>query len=91
MQNKNIKYDNKEISDISKVATYPARQASNWSYPNFNSNNLIKEFEILFKNKTLFYQYYDQIKYSLKNSSFQKFKSDIIIDYLKKSSLAIKD
>ena len=58
---------------------------------NFNSNNLIKEFEILFKNKILFYQYYDQIKYSLKNSSFQKFKSDIIIDYLKKSSLAIKD
>ena len=41
LQNKNIKYDNKEISDISKVATYPARQTSNWSYPNFNSNNLL--------------------------------------------------
>ncbi len=52
----------------------------------YDKENLIKEFEILFKNKFLFYQYYDQIKYSLKNSSFQKFKSDIIIDYLKKSS-----
>ena len=58
---------------------------------NFNSNLLIKGFKILFDDKFLFYNYLDAIIDSLEKSNIQKFNSDRIIDYLKKSSLAIKD
>jgi lipid-A-disaccharide synthase len=53
---------------------------------NFNSNLLINNFKLLFKDKTLFYQYSNSIVESLKNSNIQNFNSDKIIDYLKKFS-----
>ena len=53
---------------------------------NFNSNLLINDFQILFDDKFLFYNYLDVIIHSLEKSNIQKFNSDKIIDYLKKSS-----
>ena len=52
----------------------------------FNSNLLIKDFQILFDDKALFYNYLNKIIHSLKKSNIQKFNSNRIIDYLKKSS-----
>ena len=53
---------------------------------NFNQNILMNEFQYLFKNKDKFYDYSNLMIKSLKKSNFHKIKSDIIIDYLKKSS-----
>ena len=53
---------------------------------NFNSNLLINDFKILFDDKSLFHNYLDAIIHSLEKSNIQKFNSDLIIDYLKKSS-----
>ena len=53
---------------------------------NFNHNILTDEFEQLFHNKKLFYNYNNLMIESLKKSNFKKINSDIIIDYLKKSS-----
>ena len=53
---------------------------------NFNHNILMSEFELLFNNKDLFYDYFNLMIESVKKSNFQKMNSDIIIDYLKKSS-----
>ena len=53
---------------------------------NFNHNILINEFENLFKNKDKFYDYFNLMIESLNKSNIQKINSDIIIDYLKKSS-----
>ena len=53
---------------------------------NFNHYILTSEFENLFRNKNKFYDYYNQIVESLNNSNIQKFNSNIVIDYLKKSS-----
>ena len=53
---------------------------------NFNSNLLIKDFKILFDDKNLFNNYLNILINSLKKSNIQKFNSDRIIDYLKKSS-----
>ena len=53
---------------------------------NFNHNILMSEFELLFNNKDLFYDYYNLMIDSIKKSNLQKINSDIIIDYLKKSS-----
>jgi lipid-A-disaccharide synthase len=52
----------------------------------FNSNLLIKDFKILFDDKNLFNNYLNILINSLKKSNIQKFNSDRIIDYLKKSS-----
>ena len=53
---------------------------------NFNSNLMIKDFQILFDDKVLFYNYLNKIIHSLKKSNIQKITSYRIIDYLKKSS-----
>ncbi len=53
---------------------------------NFHQNILLDEFEYLFKNKNLFYDYTNLMIKSLIESNIQKIKIDIIIDYLKKSS-----
>ena len=53
---------------------------------NFHYNILMSEFELLFNNKDLFHDYFNLMIESIKKSNFQKINSDIIIDYLKKSS-----
>ncbi len=53
---------------------------------NFNHNILINQFDYLFKNKDKFYDYINLMVKSLDKTNIQKIKSDIIIDYLKKSS-----
>ena len=58
---------------------------------NFNHNLIIKEFKNLFKNKNKFYDYSNLMIEALNKSNIQKIKSDVIIDYLKKSSLAKED
>ena len=58
---------------------------------NFNNNLIIKEFENLLKNKYEFYDYSNLMIGALNKSNIQKIRSDIIIDYLKKSSLAKED
>ena len=58
---------------------------------NFNHNLIIKEFENLFKNKYKFYDYSNLMIEALNKSNIQKIKSDVIIDYLKKSSLTKED
>ena len=46
----------------------------------------MSEFELLFNNKDLFYDYFNLMIESIKKSNFQKMNPDILIDYLKKSS-----
>ena len=58
---------------------------------NFNYNLIIKEFEYLFINKDKFYDYSNLMIESLSKSNIQKIRSDVIIDYLKKSSLTKED
>ena len=53
---------------------------------NFNHNILISEFELLFNDKDLFYDYLNLMIESINKSNLRKINSDIIIDYLKKSS-----
>ena len=53
---------------------------------NFNHNILMSEFELLFNNKNLFYDYSNLMFESVKKSNLQKINSDNIIDYLKKFS-----
>ena len=43
------------------------------------------------KNKDKFYDYSNLMIEALNKSNIQKIRSDVIIDYLKKSSLAIED
>ena len=52
----------------------------------FKQNILIRDFEIIFKNKDKFDNYFNLMIKSLNKLNFQKIRSDIIIDYLKKSS-----
>ena len=58
---------------------------------NFNHNLIIKEFEHLLKNKDKFYDYTNLMIEALNKSNIQKIRSDVIIDYLKKSSLTKED
>ena len=58
---------------------------------NFNHNLIIKEFEHLLKNKDKFYDYSNLMIEALNKSNIQKIRSDVIIDYLKKSSLTKED
>ena len=58
---------------------------------NFNHNLIIKEFENLLKNKDKFYDYSNLMIEALNKSNIQKIRSDVIIDYLKKSSLTKED
>ena len=58
---------------------------------NFTHNLIIKEFEHLLKNKDKFYKYSNLMIEALSKSNIQKIKSDVIIDYLKKSSLTKED
>ena len=58
---------------------------------NFNHNLIIKDFEHLLKNKNKFYDYSNLMIEGLNQSNIQKIRSDIIIDYLKKSSLTKED
>ena len=58
---------------------------------NFKQNLIIKEFEHLLKNKDKFYDYSNLMIEALNNSNIQKIRSDVIIDYLKKSSLTKED
>ena len=53
---------------------------------NFNHNILFSEFEYLFRSKDKFFDYSNLMLDSLDKSNIQKFNSNIIIDYLKKSS-----
>ena len=53
---------------------------------NFNHNVLTNEFKSLFNDKVKFYDYTNLMLESLNKSNIQEIKSDIIIDYLKKSS-----
>ena len=57
----------------------------------FNHNLIIKEFEHLLKNKDKFYDYSNLTFEALNKSNIQKIRSDLIIDYLKKSSLTKED
>ena len=52
---------------------------------NFNSNLLIKDFQILSNDKNLFNNYLNEMLHSFKKTNLQNFNSDRIIDYLKKS------
>jgi hypothetical protein len=52
---------------------------------------LIKDFKILLDDKSLFYNYSNLMIEALNKSNIQKIRSDVIIDYLKKSSLTIED
>ena len=58
---------------------------------NFNHNLIIKEFENLLKNKDKFYDYTNLMIEALNKSNIQKIRPDVIIDYLKKSSLTKED
>jgi len=58
---------------------------------NFNNNLIIKEFENLLANKDKFYDYSNLMIGALNKSNIQKIRSDIIIDYLKRSSLTKED
>ena len=58
---------------------------------NFNHNLIIKEFEYLLKNKDKFYDYSNLMIEALNKYNIQKIRSDVIIDYLKKSSLTKED
>ena len=58
---------------------------------NFNNNLIIKEFENLLKNKDKFYDYTNLMIEALNKSNIQKIRPDVIIDYLKKSSLTKED
>jgi lipid-A-disaccharide synthase len=58
---------------------------------NFNHNLIIKEFENLLINKDKFYDYSNLMIGALNKSNIQKIRSDVIIDYLKKSSLTKED
>ena len=58
---------------------------------NFNNNLMLKEFENLLKNKDKFYDYTNLMIEALNKSNIQKVRSDVIIDYLKKSSLTKED
>ena len=53
---------------------------------NFNHHFIISEFQYLFKNKDKFYDYSNLMIKSLNKSNIKKINSNIIIDYLKKSS-----
>ena len=58
---------------------------------NFTHNLIIKKFERLLKNKDKFYDYSNLMIESLDKANIQKIRSDVIIDYLKKSSLTKED
>jgi len=58
---------------------------------NFNHHFIIKEFEYLLKNKDKFYDYSNLMIEALNKTNIQKIRSDVIIDYLKKSSLTKED
>ena len=58
---------------------------------NFNNNLIIKDFENLLKNKDKFYDYTNLMIEALNKSNIQKIRPDVIIDYLKKSSLTKED
>ena len=58
---------------------------------NFTYNLIIKEFEQLLKNKDKFYDYSNLMIEALNKTNIQKISSDVIIDYLKKSSLTKED
>ena len=58
---------------------------------NFTHNLIIKEFENLLKNKDKFYYYFNLMIEALNKANIQKIRPDVIIDYLKKSSLTIED
>ncbi len=58
---------------------------------NFNHNLIIKEFENLLINKDKFYDYSNLMIGALNKANIQKIRSDVIIDYLKKSSLTKED
>ena len=58
---------------------------------NFTHNLIIKEFEHLLKNKDKFNDYSKLMIEALNNANIQKFRSDVIIDYLKKSSSTKED
>ena len=58
---------------------------------NFTHNLIIKEFESLLKNKNKFYDYCNLMVVSLNKANVQKIRSDVVIDYLKKSSLTKED
>ena len=56
-----------------------------------SDNLIIKEFENLLKNKDKFYDYTNLMIEALNKSNIQKIRPDVIIDYLKKSSLTKED
>ena len=58
---------------------------------NVKYNLIIKEFENLLKNKNKFYDYTNLMIEALNKSNIQKIRPDVIIDYLKKSSLTKED
>ena len=58
---------------------------------NFTNNLIIKEFEHLLNNKDKFYDYANLMIEALNKANIQKIRSDVIIDYLKKSSLTKED
>jgi lipid-A-disaccharide synthase len=58
---------------------------------NFTNNLMIKDFEHLLNNKDKFYDYTNLMIEALNKANILKIRSDIIIDYLKKSSLTKED
>ena len=57
----------------------------------FNSNNLYENFNILCNNNDKYSNYNSKIQFALKKIKFSNLDNQLIIDYLERSSLAIKD
>ena len=57
----------------------------------FNHNLIIEEFENLLRDKDKFYDYSNLMIDALNKSNIQKIRSQVIVDYLKKSSLTKED
>ena len=57
----------------------------------FNSHNLFEQFKILISDPKYLINYNDKIQKALNDNKFENLNVELIIDYLKKSSLTIKD
>ena len=57
----------------------------------FNSHNLFEQFKILISDSKYLVNYNDKIQRALNYNKFENLNIELIIDYLKKSSLTIKD
>ena len=57
----------------------------------FNASDMYDSFNLLNNDHNLFTKYKDDIQISLKKFNFSKLNTNLIIDYLKRSSLTKED